>query len=487
MMKMRPRDRPTIVLTVVLVGSLLCVGAAGALAVSDGVLQQERGTPETGQQLATVITVTDDEVRHDITVSRLDRAVDRGDEQELAAALADRATELRERASTVAAEFETATAAYENGTLSQSEYAWRLAILNGKATTIQDGIDHVRSRSEAVSPSVLEDAGYDEDALADVQAELEPLTGSGLATLLAQYTGEASGSFSVDAGNGLSLEVETDSGERSREFQRERSGNGSIVVTASVALERARGSLGGTDGNWSLTTLELDRDEGTYELGFVYRSQTHVGEAEVLVDAATGQVFSLEEQLEPRDDERVLGIDVHDGRLERGQPVTFVVTLDGEPVEGATVYVNDKRRGLTDGTGTITLSLPDTEDVEITAEHLDATAEFELELDPPESGDRDDRGENGDDDRDDDTSDDDDGDDDTSDDDDSDDDDAGDDDEGDDDSGDDEGDDGDDAGEDDGDDGDDDDRDDNERDDDGDDEDEDDGDGDDGDGDDEEL
>jgi len=124
MNSMPDSGRPHWVVLALVVGTLVCgASVAGVLAVSD--VTQDRSQVGTGQQLATVITVTDEEVRHEVGVSAIDAAAERGDEAALAAALADRAAVLTDRSGTIAAEFANATAAYENGTLSEQGVAWR--------------------------------------------------------------------------------------------------------------------------------------------------------------------------------------------------------------------------------------------------------------------------------------------------------------------------------------------------------------------------
>jgi len=383
---MPDRGRLLAVAFALAVAALVCGAAvAGALTVSDAGAQ-DRTTPETGQQVATVIAVTDEEVRRDVGASAIEAAAQRGDEDALAAALAERAATLAERGDRIASEFETATAAYENGTLSEGEYAWRLALLHARAGTVSDGIDHAERRAADVPQAALDDAGYDAADLAEARDTIDPLTGRGFAALLAQYTGEASGSFDVETEGGLSLEVETDDDEYSREFERERSGDGGPVeIDALTALAAAHDALSGADGAWYPTELELDRDDGVYDIAFVYWSGTHVGEAEVAVDGATGEVFSLEADREPHDGSASrLGIDVRDGSLEPGGTVTLAVAFDGEPAAGATIFLDGEVVGDTDDAGAVTVSLPRGDDIEITVEYRDAEAELELGFDPPE-------------------------------------------------------------------------------------------------------
>jgi hypothetical protein len=382
------------------VAALVCGAAVGGTLTGSDAGFKDRAEAETGQQVATVIAVTDEEVRRDVGVSAIAAAARRGDGDALAAALAERAATLAERGDRIASEFETATAAYENGTLTADEYAWRLALLHARAGAVSDGIDHVERRAADVPQTALADAGYDAADVAETRETIDPLTGRGLAALLAQYTGEAGGSFTVETDGGLSIEVETDEGEYSREFERERAGDGGPVeIDALTALAAARDALSAADGAWYPTELELDRDDGVYELAFVYWSGTHVGEAEVAVDAATGEVFSLEAEREPHDGSASrLGVDVRDGSLEPGGTVTLAVEHDGEPAAGATVFLDGEAAGDTDDAGTVTVSLPRGDEVEVSVEHRDAETELELGFDPSEDSPDDDEDESEDDD-----------------------------------------------------------------------------------------
>ncbi|TKX85544.1 hypothetical protein EXE43_13005, partial [Halorubrum sp. SS5] len=87
----------------------------------------ERAT--VGQQLATVIAVTDDEVSAEVEAASLAAAFESGTESERAALLAERAQTLRDRADAVVADRDAAREAYAAGNLTRGEFAQRLAAL----------------------------------------------------------------------------------------------------------------------------------------------------------------------------------------------------------------------------------------------------------------------------------------------------------------------------------------------------------------------
>ncbi|WP_058367116.1 DUF7096 domain-containing protein [Haloparvum sedimenti] len=354
----------------------------------------------TGQQLATVIAVTDDEVSGDVSSASFEAALEDANESERAATLADRAADLRERADEVATERENATAAFEAGDLSRTEYAQRLAVLASRANTIDNSFERLDDHAEDVSALELRAAGYDRSANEDAREGLGRLTSAGASALLAQYTGESSGEFELETENGLSIEVESEDGEHSRELERPQPGNGSFVMSASEAQDAARGALadpGDAEGEWTLRSMERD-DDGYYEFGFAFVGANATGEAEVSVDGETGEVFELEEEIEPREDDedeedgdadderdddtddRPLSVSLVDGTPEAGAEVTLRVTADGEPVEGAAVEFNDQSVGSTDADGLLTVTLPDDDEVDVEVEAGEREGELELSL-----------------------------------------------------------------------------------------------------------
>ncbi|EMA65278.1 hypothetical protein C461_14318 [Halorubrum aidingense JCM 13560] len=353
-----------------------------------------------GQQLATVIAVTDDEVSSDVESSSLDAALENATESERASILTERSSTLRERADDIVTEQRAARVAYEDGNITRGEFAQRLAVLAGEARTVDRGFERVDAHAADVSELELRAAEYDRSANEAARQRLNRVTGTGASALLAQYTGERAGEFSLEVDGGVSIEVENDDGERSREFERDQPGNGSFDVTQSEALATAVTQLStDADGEWSLRSVDRDGDDGYYEFEFTFFGPETTGEAEVSVDGQTGEVFEFEEEIEPRerddedgddDDETPLSISIVDGTTEPGETVTLRVTAAGEPVEGAAVELDDQDVGTTDADGRITVTLPDADEVDIEAEDGEREGELEISLGTDDGDDGDD-------------------------------------------------------------------------------------------------
>jgi len=349
-----------------------------------------------GQQLATVIAVTDDEVSGDVESSSLEAALEGANESERAAVLTARSAALRERADEIVADQREARVAYEDGEITRGEFAQRIAVLAGQAQTVDRGFDQVADNADDVSAIELRAAGYDQRANADARQRLNRVTGSGATALLAQYSGESAGEFSLEVDGGVSIEVESEDGERSREIEREQPGDGSFEVSQSAALTAATQELStDPDGEWALRSADRDEDDGYYEFEFEFLGPNTTGEAEVSVDGQTGEVFELEEERESRErddddaddadddgeeDESRLSVSIANGTAEPGATVTLRVTAAGEPVEGATVELDDETVGTTDANGEIVVTLSDDDEVDIDVEDGDREGELELSI-----------------------------------------------------------------------------------------------------------
>jgi hypothetical protein len=394
---MKSRQLLTALLTLALVASSLS-GAALAAETGDHAGLQTNGastgattqgndsttTASTGQRLATVLEVTDVEIKADVERSAFESTVDTENESATAAAIADRAATLRERADTIEAEQRAATEAYQNGDLSHAEYAQRLAALNARATSVLETFEDLDDYAEDVSTLELEAAGYNRSANEAARDTLRSATGSGATALLRQYTGESNGEFSVETNGGIEISVENEDGERSREFEREQPGNGSLLVDQNEAQETARQQLSAVDGNWTLRSTSVDREDGYYGFGFGFRDANQTGEAEVSVDGETGEIFAFEEEIEPREDNEdngeQLAISVVNGSAAPGATVTLQVTQGGDPVTGAAVDVGERVAGETDADGRLTVTLPADDEAEIEAKADEAEGKLEFDF-----------------------------------------------------------------------------------------------------------
>lgn len=351
---------------------------------------------KTGPQLSTVIEVSSDEVQTDFDSTAFELSVDGASEDAQAEAIAKRADELRDRAESIHDDFDEATEAYEEGDLTKSEYAQRLAVLNARATTLPDRYKQLQERAENVSAPALRAAGVTLSPLDSAVENLRSVTGTGTTALLRQFTGESAGEIDLETENGLSIQVESEDGERSREFERSRDRDDTVAVSQSAALETARGALSSAGGDWTLTDSEGDEDDGAYEFAFLLRNDSNLtGEAAVAVDGSSGDIFSLEEEIEPREDDgdaaeevddsdRELTMVVAEGTPGSNETITVQVLANGAPASNVPVYLNDQPVGTTDSEGRVTVTLPAADEGELTAETDDAEAELEFEFEAAE-------------------------------------------------------------------------------------------------------
>jgi nitrogen fixation protein FixH len=357
-----------------------------------------------GQQLSTVVATTNDEVQTDFEDATFEVEYEGGDESDRAEAIADRNEELRDRAEEIRESYREATESYEDGDISRSEYAQRVAELNARAENVLESHRQLQERADNVSDAELSAAGVNQSALQATANDLDAVTGTGADALLQRFTGQSTGEVEIESSNGVEIEVSSEDGERSREFQRSGDGDTTLTVNESDALDTARAALSG--GNWSLDDTAVDGEDGIYEFEFV--RQDADGEAEVTVDGSGNFVVSLEEEIESDEESEVAEneSDAEDemddenetddenesddenetadgnetmslGATVENDSITVTVTRDGSPVENATVYANDRDVGTTDADGTLTFAPPNDgeENVEIAVEKGDLDVE----------------------------------------------------------------------------------------------------------------
>ena len=403
------RDRPLLAMFVV---ALVVVGAAGLVALAAPVGAQatdgsasngsatdgsgSNGSAEdavsvtAGAQLSTVLSVTSDDVYSEVEETAFEVEYERGEGR--AEAVAERAEAVRERAANVHEDYREALEAYREGDLDRSEFARRLAALNARAGNVLEAHGRLERRAATLSALDLRVAGFNRTALTRAVASLDDVRGTGTSALLAQFTGQRRGAVELQTNGGLSIQVSSEDGERSREFEHGQDGDTAVTVNQGVALETARGALTDVEnGSWVLTDAGVDGEDGTYEFAFALRADGQTGEAEVGIDGSSGQVFSLEEEVEPADDSEgepetgdadsesdELVLVVTDGQPAPNATVTVRAFADGQAVANASVAVDGEAVGETAADGTLTLTLPDAGDVTLAAERGGAEAELEF-------------------------------------------------------------------------------------------------------------
>ena len=370
-----------------------------------------------GRQLATVISLTSDEVQTDFENTAFRVSVDVDDDESKAEAIADRAEELHERADRIHEDYEEATEAYREGELSRSEYARQLATLNARANNVLSSYETLESTAANVSALELRAAGLNESALEQSLSRLERVEGTGPTELLRLFIGNSQGSISLETENGLEIEIENEDGERSREIDRERDDNDSITVDQTRALSTARAALSEpSNGSWTLTRSSIHHVSGFYRFQFALTGGEATGEAEVRIDGSSGEIFRLEEEIEAREDdgedeedeseeeepdvgddeeegdgddraeetEGELAIVVSDGVASPNSSIELSVLHDGEPASNTSITINGQSVGVTDGDGTLSITLPETDEIEISARKGEAEGELEFEFEENE-------------------------------------------------------------------------------------------------------
>ena len=395
-------------------------GGVGAVTPSDASttdqlteLQQDDNSSvnvTTGQQLSTVLAVTSDDVQSEVEETEFEVEYDNASEEARARALANRAAALEERTNRITDAYETATEAYEDGELTKSEYAQRIATLNSRASNLLASYDALSERSNAFSALELRAAGFNESALDGAVDSLDSVSGTGASALLQQFTGESEGEVEIESANGLTIEVESEDGEQSRELNRPGDESANLTVNQSTALDTARDALPTVEKQWRLVNSRIDSEDGNYEFRFHVNTNTTVGQASATVDGSAGTVVELEsttrqkgpanadeasennpgrgppeeagergddeDDTEQEDEERELALVVAEGDIAPNSTITVRALADGEAASNVTVTLNGEPVGTTGADGTVSVTLPESGEVELEA----GEGELELEL-----------------------------------------------------------------------------------------------------------
>jgi hypothetical protein len=260
----------------------------------------DRVNVTTGTQLSTVLSATEASVSAGVSQSTFDRRFRRGNESERARAVTARASTLRQEAPALDAAYRNATDAFRDGRIDRETFAQRLASLHARSRELRANVERLRDRAGIVSELALATAGYDGSVLAAAESDLDAVSGATAAALLRRFTGQSNGSVNVSADDGISIEVESDDGERTREVTWPADDNRTLAVSQATALAAARDVL--PDRDWVLRDASVDGDDGSYEFEFALDSRNATGEAEVRVDASSGDAFRVEEEIEPLDE-----------------------------------------------------------------------------------------------------------------------------------------------------------------------------------------
>jgi hypothetical protein len=370
-----------VLMAAVAAGMVLPAAAMSGTADQTGEQRTESVDIEVGQQLSTVASATTDEVRSEADQAGFEQRFNETSSTERAEAIAQRADELETTATELRAEYDELTESYRNGEIDGSTFAQRIASLTTKANAVEGNTQQLADYAAQLPDAEQRAFDITEDDFDRITDPVSPISTRTTSAILAQYTAESAGEIEIERENGIALEVTSEDGEQSRQFERPRDGSGSYELNQSEALSIATDALSEQDGEWVLTSASAD--DGAYEFEFELHGAGE-GEAEVAVDGETGTMFELEESLEAgdddEDDER-LAIRVTDGEPAPGEEVTLTVTASGEPVSDATVELDEETVGTTGENGTITVTLPADEEakIEVTAGEREGELEFEFE------------------------------------------------------------------------------------------------------------
>jgi len=200
-------------------------------------------------------------------------------------------------------------------------------------------------------------------------------------------TGEASVSVDGETGAVFELEesLEFDDGDDEDDNEDEDDeldaevavDNGSATITAVLSNSTVEGAnvtvngefVGTTDTDGTVSyTVPADAEELDIKVEF------NGSEAEIEYDLGNEDEDEGESELE------YLTILVTDGVPASGANVTLQVLGDGEPVANATVEIEEEVVGTTGANGSLDVTLPDEEDIEVEASFGDAEGELEFEF-----------------------------------------------------------------------------------------------------------
>ncbi|ERH08549.1 MAG: hypothetical protein J07HX64_00290 [halophilic archaeon J07HX64] len=208
-------------------------------------------------------------------------------------------------------------------------------------------------------------------------------------------TGTGEASVSVDGKTGAVFELEEslefdDGGDENEDDENENNednessldvevavDNGSATITAFLSNSTIEGAnvtvngefVGTTDANGTIS-YNVTADTEDLEIKIEHNGS----EAEIQYDLGNGDEDNNENELE------YLTILVTDGVPASGVNVTLQVLGDGEPVANATVEIEEEVVGTTGANGTLDVTLPDEEDIKITASLGGADGELEFEF-----------------------------------------------------------------------------------------------------------
>jgi hypothetical protein len=186
------------VAVLVLVGTVAAVPAAGLVQSSDdGAASAQTAANESnasvapGERLSGVVGVGEAELEGEVESRAFGLAVARADSDEARADLiAQKVNESRERVENLSERREQLREARENGSISQGQYAARIAELAARSDNVQRTANDTANASEGLPAELLESKGVNASAIQQLRDNARNLTGQEVAEIARSIAGE---------------------------------------------------------------------------------------------------------------------------------------------------------------------------------------------------------------------------------------------------------------------------------------------------------
>jgi hypothetical protein len=186
------------VAVLVLVGTVAAVPAAGLVQSSDdGAASAQTAANESnasvapGERLSGVVGVGEAELEGEVESRAFGLAVARADSDEARADLiAQKVNESRERVENLSERREQLREARENGSISQGQYAARIAELAARSDNVQRTANDTANASEGLPAELLESKGVNASAIQQLRDNARNLTGQEVAEVARSIAGE---------------------------------------------------------------------------------------------------------------------------------------------------------------------------------------------------------------------------------------------------------------------------------------------------------
>lgn len=196
------RISATTVAVLVLVGTVAAVPAAGLVQSSNDAggsasaaaaqsANESNASVSPGERLSGVVGVGEAELEGEVESRAFGLAVARADSDEARAELiAEKVNETRERVQNLSEERERLREARDNGSISQGQYAARIAELAARSQNAERAATETANASEGIPADLLESRGVNASAIQELQQNAKNLTGQEVAELARSIAGE---------------------------------------------------------------------------------------------------------------------------------------------------------------------------------------------------------------------------------------------------------------------------------------------------------